>query len=109
MGEQTVWGAGTPSRSPGFQQAAWGMIFFFCGLGCLAAINLLPYTREPYAFYGSMGCFAIGLILSGHAWRQGAQPRSLCKTGTVLCALALIVELGFVAFAFLMSHMVLAS
>jgi hypothetical protein len=100
MGEQTVWGAGAPSRSPGFQEAAWGMIFFFGGLGCLAVTTLLTYTSLPYAFYGSMGCFAIGLILSGHALRRGAQPRSLCVTGMVLGSLALIAELGFVVFGY---------
>jgi hypothetical protein len=81
------------------------MVFFFCGLGCLAAIGLLPYTREPFAFYGSMGCFAIGLVLSGHARRRGAQPRSLCVTGMVLCSLALLAELGFVFVGFfVLSH-----
>ena len=50
MGEQTAWGAGAPPRSAGFQEAAWGMICFFGGLGCWAAMNLLPYTRHSYAF-----------------------------------------------------------
>jgi hypothetical protein len=104
MGNQTTWGAAAPSRGPGFQEAAWGMIFFFAGLGCMAATAFLPYTHQPYAFYGSMGCFMIGLVLSGHAWRRGAQPRSLCVTATVLCILALVVELGFLAFAVVMSH-----
>jgi len=105
MGEQTAWGAGAPPRSAGFQEAAWGLICFFGGLGCWAAMNLLPYTSQPFAFYGSMGCFAIGLILSMHARRRGAQPRSLCVTGMVLCALALIAELGFVFFGyFVLSH-----
>jgi hypothetical protein len=94
VGEQTIWGAAAPPRKAGFREAVWGMIFFFAGIGCLAAITLLPYTRTPFAFWGSMGCFAVGLILAGHAWRRGAQPRSLCVTGTVLCSLALIAELG---------------
>lgn len=104
MGQQTAWGAAAPSNSAGFQEAVGGMIFFLAGLVCVATA-VLPNPGLPFALLGSVGCFAVGLILSGHAWRWGAQPRSLCVAGTVLCALALIAELGFIAFAFLvLSH-----
>jgi hypothetical protein len=59
VGQQTAWTAAAPSNNAGFQEAVGRMIFFLAGLVCVATA-VLPNPSLPFAFLGSVGCFAVG-------------------------------------------------